>query len=217
MPSTRQDVDRPSDAVAVANRYLRRERPLSALVALIVVAIFVGTFLATSLVPALVIGAALVLLTRAPIIRSRGSVRLQTDADVESVVDSFTGATPPVLAFQWGIADRISTEDGRVRYHISYLFGLRSVAVTVETETEIAANGTQHVELTVTANERPWSTYAVRISRTADRTVIEYEYEADRRFGLRRIPQRLVAVRYRDEALSAQGYTVVDRDEHFGV
>jgi hypothetical protein len=50
-----------------------------------------------------------------------------------------------------------------------------------------------------------------------DGTVVEYEYTADRRFGLRRVPQRIVANRYRDEALEAQEYVVVEQDEQYGV
>ena len=50
-----------------------------------------------------------------------------------------------------------------------------------------------------------------------DGTVVEYEYTAHRRFGLRRVPQRIVTNRYRDEALEVQGYVVVEQDEQYGV
>ncbi|MFB6251517.1 MAG: hypothetical protein ABEI27_07510 [Halobellus sp.] len=217
MPSTVQEFDRPSEATAVAKQYLRRERPLSALVAAVVVSIFLGTFLATSIVPALVVGAVLVFVTRAPIVQPRGSVRLRTDANPERVVESFTGATPPLLAFQWGIADRITAEDGTITYHVSYLFGLRSVRMAVETRTESTSNGTHRIELSVTANGRPWSTYDVTVSREDDQTFVAYDYGGDRRFGVRRIPQRLVAARYREEALAVQGYSVVNRDDQLGI
>ncbi|WP_313690603.1 hypothetical protein [Halobellus marinus] len=76
MPSTRT-VDRPREARAAAQRYLRRERPLSALIVVLAVAGFLGTFIATSLAPAVVVGGLLIIVARAPIIESRGTVRLQ--------------------------------------------------------------------------------------------------------------------------------------------
>jgi len=210
MPS--DDVKRPQDARAVARRYLRYERPLSGLVAVVCTLAFLGTYLATSLVPAVAVAAGLVLLARAPLLRMRGTVRLETDDDPEAVVDAFTGPTPPVLAFQWGIADDISVGDEAVTYRISYLFGLRSVEMTARARTDLAADAGGSVELAVTADGDPWSTYTVDVSPRDGRTTVEYEYAADRRFGLRRLPQRIVAARYRDEALAAQGYTVVERD-----
>jgi len=47
--------------------------------------------------------------------------------------------------------------------------------------------------------------------------IVDVEYMSTRRFGLRRVPQQLLAERYRDAALTAQGYTVVKRDAHFGL
>jgi len=216
MPSART-ADPPQEAVAVAKRYLRRERPLSALFVLLTVAVFLGTFVATSLVPAVAVGTLLIVLVRVPIIESHGAVRLRTDEDPQSVLESFTGPTPPVLVFQWGIADEISTGDGTVKYRLSYLFGLRSVEVTVQTQTSHTSAGDRRIEMKVTVGGQPWSTYVATVETRDDRTVVEYEYTADRRFGLRRIPQRIVANRYRDEALEAQGYVVVDRDEQYGL
>jgi hypothetical protein len=216
MPSART-VDRPQEALAVAKRYLRRERPLSALVVVLAVVVFLGTFVATSLVPAVVVGTLLLIVARVPIIESHGTVRLRTDETAQSVVESFTGPTPPVLVFQWGIADEITTGDGAVRYWLSYLFGVRSVEVTVETKTSRTPAGDPRIELNVTVDGQPWSTYVATVEPGEDGTVVEYEYTADRRFGLRRIPQRIVANRYRDEALDAQGYVVVSRDEQYGV
>ena len=215
MPSTRS-VDRPREALAIAKRYLRRERPLSALVVVLAVIGFLGTFVATSLVPAVVVGALLIVVARAPIIESRGTVRLRTNEDAESVVDSFTGPTPPILVFQWGIADEILTGD-TVTYRLSYLFGLRSVEVTVDTRTDRTPDGGRRIELELTADGQSWSTYVVTVDTLDDGTVVKYEYTADRRFGLRRIPQRIVANRYRDEALEAQGYVIVERNEQYGV
>ena len=216
MPS-RQNIDRPEAAVAVAKQYLRRERPLSALIVVLVVSLFVGTYLATSLLPAVLVGVVLLTVVRVPIVQYWGTVQLQTDADVDTVRQSFTGPTPPVLVFQWGVADEVTTRGSTVTYRISYLFGLRSVELTVQTETTIKQNESHHVELTLTANEQPWSTYTVTIDRQNGQTIVNYEYTSNRRFGLRRVPQRLIAQRYRNKALSEQGYTVVECDDQYGI
>lgn len=216
MPSG-QNVDRPEAAVAVAEQYLGRERPLSALVVVLVVSVFLGTFLATSLLPAIIIGVASLILARAPIIQSCGTVHLRTDHSIDSILKSFTGPTPPVLVFQWGVADRVTSRENTATYCISYLFGLRSVEITVHTQTTTVENGTHQVELEVMENGRPWSTYTVTIYEQDDPASIKYEYTANRRFGLRRVPQRIIANRYRDTALTEQGYTVVERDEQYGI
>ncbi|MBB6645688.1 hypothetical protein [Halobellus ruber] len=214
MPST--DVDPPQDARVVAQQYLRYERPLTGLVVVVLTLAFLGAYLATSLVPAVAVGAGLLVVVRAPLLSPSGTVRLETDDDPGAVVDAFTGPTPPVLAFQWGIADDISVGEEGVTYRISYLFGLRSVEMTVQARTGAADDG-RTVELEVAANGQPWSTYTVDVFPRDGGTAVEYEYTADRRFGLRRLPQRFVVRRYRDEALAAQGYTVVSRDGNLGM
>jgi hypothetical protein len=216
MPSTRT-VDRPQEALAIANRYLRRERPLSALIVVFAVVGFLGTFVATSLIPAVIVGVLLIVGARAPSIESGGTVRLRTDEDAESVTESLTGPTPPILVFQWGIADEILTGDETVTYRLSYLFGLRSVEMTVDTRTDRTPDGNRRIELEITVGGQPWSTYVVTVDARDDETIVEYEYTADRRFGLRRLPQRIVAKRYRDEALEAQGYAPIERDEQYDV
>lgn len=216
MPSTRS-VDPPPAALAVAKRYRSRERLLSALVVVFAVVAFVGTFVATSLVPALVVGALLIVAARAPVIDAHGTVRLRTDADAAAVAESFAGPTPPMLVFQWGLADEVVTGDGTVTYRLSYLFGLRSVAMTLDTRTTHTPAGDRRVEVAVTVDGRPWSTYVVTVTPRDAETVVTYEYTAERRFGLRRLPQRLVATRYRDEALDAQGYVPIGRDEQYGL
>jgi len=216
MPST-NDTERPQEALDVAKQYLRRERPLSALVVALAVSLFSGTYLASSLLPAVAVAAILLVAARAPVLQSSGTIRLRTDDDLETVVAEFTGPTPPVLALQWGVASEVTTEDDTAIYPVSYLFGLRSVAVAVDTHTDTTARGECLVASEVTVNGQPWATYTSTIRSTDERTIIEVEYLSNRRFGLRRIPQELLAKRYRDEVLTAQGYTVVERDAHFGL
>lgn len=214
--SAQTDVERPDEAPAVTRQYLRRERPLSVLVAVLGVAALVFTYLVTSPSFAVVVFVLYLAIVRAPIIRPRGTARLETDDDPETVVEAFTGLTPPVLVFQWGIADRITVDGETVTYHVSYLLGLRSVAVTVRTQTN-RTPAERTVELELTADGQPWGTYTVNVSEDHGRTVVEYEYTANRRFGLRRVPQRIVAERYRDRALKIQGYVVTGREEQYGI
>jgi hypothetical protein len=216
MPST-DTIERPQEALRVARRYLRRERLVNALVVTLVVSLFLGTYVMTSLVPAVVVGAVLIVVARAPILQSTGTVQLRTDDGPETVLDSLTGPTPPVLALQWGVADEVTREDGIPTYPTSYLFGLRSVKPTVRTQAETTPSAEHHVELEILVNDNPWATYTATIRDADDQTIVDVEYTSTRRFGLRRVPQQLLAKRYRDAALMAQGYTVVERDAHFGL
>uniref|UniRef100_UPI00240536E0 hypothetical protein n=1 Tax=Haloarcula laminariae TaxID=2961577 RepID=UPI00240536E0 len=154
---------------------------------------------------------------RAPILQSTGTVQLRTDDDPETVLDALTGPTPPVLALQWGVADEVTREDGVPIYPTSYLFGLRSVKPTVYTQAETPSHGGHQVEIKIMVNDNPWAVYTATIRDADDQTIVDVEYTSTRRFGLRRVPQQLLAKRYRDAALMAQGYTVVERDSHFGL
>jgi hypothetical protein len=215
MPST--DSERSQKAVDVAQQYLRRERPLNALVVVLAVSVFLGTYLLTALLPAVLVAVVLLIGVRFPIFQSNGTFRLRTNDDLDTVIDEFTGPVPPVLALQWGVADNISVEGDTAIYSISYLFGLRSADVTVHTNTGSTAGGGYVIESEVTVDGHSWATYTSTISSSGEHTSIDVRYTSNRRFGLRRVPQQLIANRYRDEVLSVQGYTVVTRDAHFGL
>lgn len=210
-------IDRPDEAVIVANQYLRLERPLSALVAILVVSIFVGVSVLSSLVPAVIVGLGLIVAARLPVLQPTGRVRLRTSDDAPTVREEFSGPIPPVLAFQWGLADEVRTDGTVATYTVSYLFGLRTVEMAVETQSDTAPNGESTVESVVMEADQPWGTYSSTIKPADDQTLVEVEYTSNRRFGLRRLPQQLVARRYRDKALAAQGYTVVERERHLGL
>jgi hypothetical protein len=212
MPSN--PVDPPSEAVAVAERYRRLERLLSVAFALVVAV--GGVAVAFTLLPFLpAVFAALVLAAavQLPAFGSVGTTRLRTDADPEMVRESFAGPTPPVLAFQWGVADPVRpTDDGAV-YDVSYLFGLRSVEIELE-----SVDTGDALELRVTADGELWATYRVSVAEADDGgTVVDVTVDSDRRFGPNRVPQWLVAERYREAALAAQGYTVERRDHSLSV
>lgn len=215
--SATDDVGRPAEAVAVAQQYLSLERPANAVVVGLAVVTFVGTYLATSLLPAVLVAAVMVVAARAPVLQSHGTATLTSEDPPETVLEEFSGPTPPVLVFQWGAADEVTVdEDGRVEYPISYLFGLRTAVATVARETTETETG-HRVELTVTVGGSPWATYTATITEAEEGSDIEVEYQSERRFGLRRVPQQRLAAQYRNDALEAQGYSVVSRDSHFGV
>lgn len=212
MPSTTADstpVENPPDATAVAQRYLRLERPVSAAVAVGAAVAGAAALLSLALLPALAVVVAILAALRVPLFRKRGRATLRTDADPEAVRADFESATPPPLAIQWGVADAVFRTDDGARYEVSYLFGLRSQTLTVESAHPPNAD----IELVVAADGGPWATYTATASDDGDATTVSLAWESDRRFGLRRLPQALVARRYRDAALAAQGYEVVERDD----
>ena len=210
------DAGRRREATAVAERYLRVERLASNSLAVLTVAVFLGTGFLTSLLPAVVVGLLLVGVARAPVLQTSGTVRLRTDDGPDAVVDALTGPTPPVVPLQWGIADEIDADGDAVTYRTSFLFGLRAATVTVRTRTETAPDGTRRVELDLEENGDLWGTYTADVSGDGG-TDVDVEYASDRRFGLRRLPQALVTGRYREEAFAAQGYTVVERRKVVGL
>ncbi|MFC7325471.1 hypothetical protein ACFQMF_12870 [Halorubrum rutilum] len=76
-----------------------------------------------------------------------------------------------------------------------------------------------HIEGTL--DGEPWAAYSVAVRGAGDGepggTVVDVELLPRRRFGLRSVPQALVADAYYVDAFAAQGYAVVDRDVSFGV
>jgi hypothetical protein len=225
----------PSEAAAVARRYRRVERPVSGAVALLVGGACGLALWLLPLVQASLVAAGVVALVRVPVLRSEGRAELTTDADPGVVRAAFESATPPLLAFQWGLADEVrSTAEGGA-CEVTYLFGLRSVTMETAVRCDAgdgddgdgdapAAGPTGDDEgsdvncrLVVTAGGEPWATYSASIARRDDGTVVTVEWTSDRRFGLRRLPQWLVATRYRDEALAAQGFAVRERDARLAV
>jgi len=215
MPSG-TDAGRRREATAVAERYLRVERLASNSFAVLAVAVFLGTGLLTSLLPAVVVGLLLIGVARAPVFRTGGTFHLQTDDGPDTVVDALTGSTPPVLPLYCGIADEVDADGDAVTYRTSFLFGLRTTTVTVRTRTETAPNGTRRVELELEESGDSWATYTADVSGDGG-TDVDVEYASDRRFGLRRLPQALVTGRYREEAFAAQGYTIVERKRKVGL
>ncbi|OYR45716.1 hypothetical protein [Halorubrum sp. Hd13] len=241
-PSTSPDADARRSAVRpIAKRYRRAERAVSWLVALSVAGAFLAAFALADLLPALAVGAVLLVAVRTPFLRRRGTTRLLTDASPEAVTEAFASATPPVLAFQWAVADEVRpTSDGAGgAYEHSSLVGLRTYSLEIATETEAHPDGNAtdadpadpasddgvapvaRVRIEGTLDGAPWGAYAVSIRDAADgapgETVVDVELLSRRRFGLRSVPQALVADAYYADAVAAQGYAVADRDVSFAV
>ena len=237
MPSTNGSAPPSADTAAAARRYHRAERAVSWLVALFAVAVVLTAIRTLDLFSAALVAVGVAALARVPLVTRNGHTRLLTDAEPAAVVSAFRSATPPILAFQWAVADEVDpgggdgeSDDGddsaggsttRATYELSYLFGLRSVSMSLEVRSldaangdEPAANGSDAVdtlEVTATAGGRPWGTYRVTIREADSGTVVDVELTTDRRFGLRSVPQALVAERYVESVFAAQGYRVVDR------
>ena len=199
-------VDPPAEAVAVAERYARIERPVTVGVAMAIGILGGAAVIVLPLLWGLVVALGLLALARVPAFQSGGRTRLRVDEAPEAVRDAFVGPTPPPLALQWGVADEVRVDGEDAVYDVSYLFGLRSVEMRVATELV-----DDRVELTVTTDGQPWGTYTARIESGDEGTEVTVEVDSDRKFGLRRLPQHLVARRYRDAAIEAQGYEVVER------
>ncbi|MFD1571150.1 hypothetical protein [Halorubrum laminariae] len=240
MPSLNNSAAVSTEIASVARRYRRVERTASWLVALLVVAVVLTAIRTLDLFPAALVAVGIVVLARIPLVTRNGHTRLITDSEPAAVVDAFRCGTPPILAFQWAVADTIelggedvdAEESGspattRATYAFSYLFGLQSVSMTLEVRSlrregdDRAATGgagpatdadvVETLEVSATAGGRPWGTYRVTIRESDFGTVVDVDLTTDRRFDLRSVPQALVAERYFDAILSAQGYRVADR------
>lgn len=210
MPFSGECVEIPSKAAAIAQRYLRIERPATALGAVVTFLIALTPLFLLPLVRALIVTVVVLVLYRLPVFRADGSVDLVTDVDPDTVKDAFESPIPPTLALTWGPADSVRrTEDGG-RYEKSYLFGLQSVTYTTELR-QLSSSG--EFELVVTENGTPWMSYTVTIRDHGGKTSVTIDGVSDRGFAPRRAIQWLIAKQFRDKTLEAQGYTVVKRTE----
>ncbi|TKX73700.1 hypothetical protein EXE46_12960 [Halorubrum sp. GN11_10-6_MGM] len=227
---SRRRVDR--DALdAVIAGYHRAERAASWGLALLVICAFLGAVAALSLWPGVAVALVLAVALRVPVFRRTGSVRLRTTASPDAVAEEFASVTPPILAFQWGVADGVrEPPDATAAYAFSYLLGLRTAAIDLDVDlnrvegegTGSAATGdgddvdrespVATIEIEGTARGKPWGSYAVAVREAPDGgSVVDVELRPTRRFDLRMLPQGWVADRYYADALAAQGYEVVER------
>lgn len=219
-PSTNPRVDAErSDVESIASRYHRTELAVGLLTALFVVGLFLASFLAFSLGPALVVAVVLAVTVRVPVFRRHGTSTLRSVASPETVQRDFAGPTPPVLAAQWANADEVTpATDGRgATYEYSSPIALRTIAMALDVEVREpdASDAAATVVLDVSVNDRPWGSYTVTIrpgSGKRDGTLVDVALRPTRRFGLRHLPQTLVADRYYADLLAAQGYAVLERE-----
>lgn len=211
--------DERSEGSPIVRRYHRIERAFAWLVAILAAIAAVAAVLSLPFAVGLLVAVGLLAVLRIPLFQRRITTRLETDADPEAVAADFGGSTPPMLVFQWGLADEaVPTADG-ARYEFSYLFGLRSLsmATDVRSVTAPADDASRVLELDVTAGGEPWARYRVSIRGREAGTVVDIEGVSTRRFGLRGLPQGLVAGYYYADALEVLGYTVADRTASLSV
>lgn len=216
MPSTEQ-IDRQEAVNGLVRRYLIAERSLRVALISIILFIFFAIYVRTSIFLSVIVAAGMVVCIRLPIIKPRGTVQLETDLNADTVAASFSGDMPPMLAFQWGLADEIYSEGTVTKYKISYLFGTQTVEMAINTRAIVTPEQAYQVEIDVSGEEKPWAQYQVVTRQGAERRVIEYKYEAARRFSVLRLFQRIIANRYRDDVLAVQGYTLRNRQDNYVV
>ena len=139
-----------SDVRSVVARYRRGERAASWILALLVAGAFLAAVTALSFWPSMAVGAVLVAALRVPAFRRGGSTRLRADAPPATVVREFASARPPNLAFQWGVADAVRSDEGDpcealdvagetptgtdATYEFTYLFGLKTVELDLSAD-----------------------------------------------------------------------------------
>lgn len=212
-------------AMAVANRYHRLERAVSWTLAILLAVTSVTALVRLSLLPGVLAVVGLLALARAPIVERRGTARLHTDRDLESVRFDFTSPKPPMLALQWGVADDVTPTADGATYEYSYLFGLRSATFALEVRLGAHQAGPEPdgpardstLELMGTVNGRPWGTYDVALESTDEGTLVHVEMTTDKRVGLIALAQAAVSRRYYADALATQGYAVLEHERSLSV
>ncbi|APX95401.1 hypothetical protein [Natronorubrum daqingense] len=212
-----QRMDR-EEVEAVVQRYHRVERIWSVAIAVLVAVVAISAILALPFLVGLLVALGLVALARAPLITRTTATSVATDADPSTVVSEFDDASPPNLAFQWGLADDVRSTDDGGAYDFSYFFGLQSAAMNVDVdvddrpsespETDVVST----LEIVATTNGRSWGTHTISVRDDGGETRLEIESSTDRRFGPLFLVQGLVADRYYADVLAAQGYTVLERE-----
>lgn len=194
--------------VTIAEHYRRLERILRlgvVLFAIIVCIALVLRFPRWIAVPLviLVLGSLAV-----PLFDIAGTIQLKSMEDPDVVLTDFASQLPPVLGFQWALADSIQETADGVSYEFTHLFGI----LTTSLRTNIAvdqANGI--VELTCFENDSPWGSYLVFVNPTEDGTEVTLKVTADRRYELVRLTQLVAAAYYQDTMFETQGYEVCNR------
>lgn len=210
----------PAAAAPIVRRYHRMERLVNWLLAALIGLGVAGFILLTSqLLIGLFVALLAVIILRAPVFRKAGTTRLRSTAGPESVLADFRGDTPPILLFQWGIAQTIDRRDDTTVYEFAYLFGRRSTTMAVEREPDptAASESGESVTITVTANDVPWGEYSVTVRPDDAGTTVAIDLASTRRFDLVSVVQGMVANRYYSTALEAMGYTLEHRDTSISV
>jgi|APHM01.1.fsa_nt_gi hypothetical protein len=195
---------------SVLTRYSRIEQIVSWTLVAAAIVVVVAALYTLPPVGGVVVAVAAVLTLRLPVFRLHSEARVVTDASTEAVREAMLGTRPPVLVFQWGVADRVETGEG-VRYHYSAVFGLRTATLAVDRRE--TADG---IEITLVADGAPYATHRVTITG-GEKTAVTVESDPPRGFGLRRLPGWIATQRQYAAGLNALGYDVREYETSFGL
>ncbi|GAB3686396.1 hypothetical protein GCM10028857_18400 [Salinarchaeum chitinilyticum] len=202
-----EDVDVSPAVAAIAKRHNRADRVATGLLALSAVSAFLLTWVTLSPLPGVAVAVVLAGLLRLPSLRAEGTAELRTDDAPEAVRSAFESARPPVLALTWGRAPEVERTATGAIYTLPFLFGLRSVTMRTEVRDRPDADG---FEFLVIVDDEPHVRYTVTAEGEGNETRVDLSWTSCRGFGFRRVPQWFVVSRYRDAALAAVGYEVVE-------
>jgi len=209
MSTATESIERPANVSTVARRYWRVTGVLRVALILCLVAVVVLAAVTLPVAQLLGVGIAVILLIRVPVLKADRTITLTTEKSPSTVHQEFRSLTPPLLAVQWCLADEIRSTDTGGEYDLSSMLGIKTATLTVESRSVDTAD--DRIELVVTTNGNPWSTYRVSTRSTDGGTEVTVSVIADRRFGIRRLPDWVAGRYYAPRLFAEQGYTVVDR------
>jgi hypothetical protein len=181
----------------------------------VIVSVGAGVFAVSSLIPAVLPEGFLTVDVRSSLVRPCSSVRVPTDTAVASVIDLFTGPFSLALPLQWGIADVLAVSDGVPVYRISSLFGVRSLELSLHTDSKAILAGSHRINLRPEMDTTRCLGYVVDIYDREEQTEIESEYIGERRLGLWCLPYRLLPDRYFKSAARLQEHTIAEQERTF--
>lgn len=200
-----------AEMTTLARGYWRRVLALRGALGVIWFVLCVSMFFVLPSLPAIVVIALLIVLLAVPLYKSGGDIELTTGRDADTVADDFAGSVPPILALQAVLADEIRRTETGFEYDLSSALGLWSTTMRIEIDraTDDPDPTKTGFTLDVSVGDQSWGTYAVTAREREGKTDVTIEAASNRRFGIRRLPDWVVARRYRDRLFDAQGYTLV--------
>lgn len=214
---SRENITIPSNVAGIGEVYHRNSRFITLVLAVCLVVLPSAVFIfPRPLIQWPVLFAILILvgrvLLRSPIYHRDVHIELETDKDVESVFDEFSGPLSPALTFTWAIAQSIDCEGESVEYEIPGQLGISSGSIKASSTDSLCEDEkSQNLRIDLTSDGHPIWENNIQIKSGETKTNIQIDSVSKRRFGLIRLPQFLLTDRYFDQAMEAQGYDVIGR------